>query len=92
VVGAAAGVGVGAAVGALSPFLACRTSALVIRPPGPVPVTAPRSMPSAAAMRAATGEILASSGSGAAGASGGVAGASGADAAEAEAEAPLPDA
>ena len=47
---------------------AARTSAFVIRPPGPLPVTEPRSIPSAAATRAATGEILASSGSGAAGA------------------------
>ncbi len=59
---------------AASPFLASSTSALVMRPPGPVPVMPPRSMPSAAATRAATGEILASSGI-SAGARGAVAGA-----------------
>ena len=40
------------------------TSAFVMRPPGPEPRTPARSMPSAAAMRAATGEIFASAGSG----------------------------
>jgi hypothetical protein len=55
-----------AAAGAVaaSPFFASSTSAFVIRPPGPVPVIAARSMPSAAATRAATGETFASSGSG----------------------------
>src|SRR4051794_22950166 len=69
----------GAAAGAAPwpPLAAARTSALVIRPDGPLPVTAPRSMPSAAATRAATGETLASSGREGA-------------AAGAEAEAPLP--
>src|SRR6478672_6462891 len=53
----------GAAAGAApSPFLAPRTSALVMRPLGPLPATELRSMPSAAATRAATGETLASSG------------------------------
>src|SRR3954469_13309257 len=41
-----------------------RTSAFVMRPPGPEPATCDRSTPSAAAMRAATGEILASDGIG----------------------------
>src|SRR3954453_5031197 len=55
----------GAAVGEapLTPLAAARTSAFVIRPAGPLPLTAPRSTPSAAATRAATGETLASSGS-----------------------------
>ena len=63
-----------------SPFLASRTSALVMRPPGPLPAIELRSMPSAAATRAATGETLASSGT---------AGALGA--AASAAAAPLPD-
>src|SRR3954468_18886706 len=67
----------GAAAGAapLPPLAAARTSALVILPDGPLPETPPRSMPSAAATRAATGETLASWGS---------------EGAEAGAEAPLP--
>ena len=67
-----AGAVVGSAVPTASPLAAIdRTSALVIRPPGPLPVTDARSMPSAAAMRAATGDTFAPSGGGAAGASAG---------------------
>src|SRR4051794_32160652 len=46
------------AVAAAAPLPPLRTSALVMRPRGPVPVTVERSMPSAAATRAATGETF----------------------------------
>src|SRR4051794_1877874 len=60
-----AGAVTGAAGAAVPPFATvARTSAFVMRPPGPEPVTVARSMPSAAAMRAATGEIFASDGTG----------------------------
>ncbi len=39
-------------------FAASSTSDLTIRPPGPLPETLVRSTPSAAAARAATGEVL----------------------------------
>src|SRR4051794_21353704 len=51
-----------AAVAAAAPLPAPSTSALVIRPPGPVPGTPLRSTPSAAATRAATGVTLVPSG------------------------------
>src|SRR3989344_8291097 len=64
---AAAGAGVGAAAGAAAawgaaalawPGLASSTSALTIRPPGPVPLIVARSRPLAAAMRLASGLAL----------------------------------
>src|SRR4051794_40265501 len=64
-VDAGAGAVTGSAGAGGPPFATvARTSAFVMRPPGPDPVTFARSMPSAAAMRAATGEILASDGIG----------------------------
>jgi hypothetical protein len=49
----------GAASLALSPFCAAAsTSDLTIRPPGPVPLSEPRSTPSSCAMRRATGEAF----------------------------------
>src|SRR3954447_25850915 len=64
-VDAGAGAMTGSAGAGAPPFATvARTSAFVMRPPGPEPVTFARSIPSAAAMRAATGEILASDGIG----------------------------
>src|SRR3954464_634234 len=64
-VDAGAGAVTGSAGAGAPPFATgARTSAFVMRPPGPEPVTFARSIPSAAAMRAATGEILASDGIG----------------------------
>src|SRR3954452_4918533 len=64
-VASGAGAVAGSATAAGPPFpTVARTSAFVMRPPGPEPATCDRSTPSAAAMRAATGEILASDGIG----------------------------
>src|SRR4051794_20668552 len=60
-----AGAVTGAAGAAVPPLATvARTSAFVIRPPGPEPLTFARSIPSAAAMRAATGETFESDGIG----------------------------
>ncbi len=90
------GGGAGGAGGALSSSFRCVSrSRLMMRPPGPVPVTLRRSMPSSPAMRAATGDALsrppgagaaasaatAAAAAAGAGASAATAGAAGADAA-----------
>src|SRR5688572_23603162 len=54
---ASAGAAVGAAAGA-APGWAPSTSALTIRPPGPLPLMPARSMPRSAAIRLASGEAI----------------------------------
>src|SRR4051812_4296653 len=68
--GAAAAPGAGAA-----PGFASSTSALTIRPPGPVPLMVDKSMPFSAAMRLASGEAMTRSPEAGAGAGDGAAGA-----------------